>query len=214
MKICLLSVDKLFLSDSEFNTAFASLSFGESDKKELLKINDRYSACESLAARVALMRLCGNNNYGDIEKTENGKPYFSKKDAPFFSLSHTKGIAAAVLCDKNDGLVGIDVEAIRTDRKLSNIARRFFTSDELEKYQENETPESFYSIWTEKEARVKFFGKNLSSELLSKEKEVLYFYKYKVNFFDTQAILCVALKKEPKEINFINDEGFYLEKII
>lgn len=214
MKICLLSTDDLFLSDIEFNAALSSIPFGERDKEELLKIKNRRSACDSLLARAALRRLCDQCDFGNIEKTGNGKPYFSKKDAPFFSLSHTKGIAAAATCDRCDGLVGIDVEAIRTDRKLNDIADRFFTPEELARYQKDETPESFYSIWTEKEARVKLFGRELASELSNSEKEALYFYRYKVTFAGTHAILCVAFEKKQEEIIIIKDDGFHIEKII
>ena len=208
MKLCLFSTDRLFLSDSELESAIASLPFGESDRQEILKIKNKRASSESLGARMALMRLCGQRDFGTIEKTETGKPYFSKSDAPFFSLSHTKGMAAAALCNNDEGLVGVDIELISTDRKLSNIAKRFFSPDELLRYENNETPESFYSIWTEKEARVKLFGKELYSELSKDEKEALYFYKYKVKLFETYAILCVASKQEQKEIIFINDEDF------
>lgn len=214
MKICLLSTNRLFSSYGEFENTLASLPFGEADRTGLRKIKNKNAAYESFGARAALMRLCGKNDFGNIEKTENGKPYFSKKDAPFFSLSHTKGIAAAVLCDKDAGLVGIDIEVINTDRKLSSIAKRFFSEKEFEIYQKDESPERFYSIWTEKEARVKLLGQNLSSELSNNAKKALYFYKYKVKIFDTYAILCVASEKEQKEIIFINDDNFKLDKII
>lgn len=210
MKICLLSTDRLLFSDKEFENALTCLHFGVSDKKGILKLKKRSVAAESLGSRMALIRLCGDEDFGNIERTENGKPYFSKSDAPFFSLSHTKGIAAAALCDRSDGLVGIDIEVINTDRNLSNIAKRFFDTDELDRYQKCGSPESFYSIWTEKEARVKLFGQNLSDEL-SKEKskkESLYFYKYMVNISGTQAILCIASEQEQKEIIFINSEDF------
>jgi len=211
MRICLLSTDTLFLSDKQFENALTALPFGVADKENLRRIKNKRAAYQSLGARVALMRLCGNDSFGDIEKTENGKPYFSKKDPPYFSLAHTKGIAAAVLCAKNEGLVGIDIEIINSDRNLSNIAERFFSPEELERYKKSLSPECFYSIWTEKEARVKLFGKNLSSELSNlsnNERETLYFYKYKVKFLETYAILCVASRQEQKEINFINDEDF------
>ena len=40
MKICLLSTDDLFLSDSEFNATLASIPFGERDKEELQRGNN------------------------------------------------------------------------------------------------------------------------------------------------------------------------------
>lgn len=206
MRICLLSTDKLFLSEREFKNALSSIPFGESDKAALRKIKNKRAAYESLGARVALARLCGNHNFGDIKKTENGKPYFEKSDAPYFSLSHTKGIAVAVLCNQNEGGIGIDVEIINTDRNITNIANRFFSPKELKRYNESKTPESFYSIWTEKEARVKLFGKNLSSELSSQKTNPFYFYKYKIKVSEIHAIICVASEKKQKEIVFINDE--------
>lgn len=210
MKICLLSTDGPFRSEEEFERALSSLPFGEQDKEYLLKKKSRASARESLCARVALAKLCGERDLGTFDKTENGKPYFSKKSSPFFSLAHTKGVAAAALCERRDGLVGIDIELLNSDRDLSNIAKRFFDPDELLTYKKDETPERFYSIWTEKEARVKLFGRNLSSELSEKkeQKETLFFYKYKVKFAQNCAILCVACEQEQKEIIFINGEEF------
>jgi 4'-phosphopantetheinyl transferase len=210
MKICLLSTDIFLRSDKEFEQALSSLPFGERDKENLLKKKNRVAACESLGARVALMHICGRYDFGTLETTENGKPYFSKSHAPFFSLSHTKGLAAAALCERKDGLIGIDIEIINSNKDLSNIAKRFFYPDELLRYENSKDPESFYSVWTEKEARVKLFGKNLSSELSKKEnkKESLFLYKYKVKFAQSYAILCVASEQEQKEIIFINDEDF------
>ncbi len=210
MKICLLSTDILSRSDKDLKQALTSLPFGEQDKEYLLKKKNLVAAYESLGARIALMNLCGGYDFGTLETTENGKPYFSKADAPFFSLSHTKGLAAAAICDNSYGLIGIDVEIINTDRDLSRIANRFFDPDELLRYESHTTPESFYSIWTEKEARVKLFGKSLSSELSEKgkTKKNLFFYKYKVKFAQNYAILCIASEQEQKEINFINSENF------
>ena len=210
MKICLLSIDKIFGADEKIENPILSLPFGDRDKNELLKIKNRTVACQSLGARIALMRLCGGSDFGTLEKTENGKPYFSKSNAPFFSLSHTKGIAAAALGERNDGLIGIDLEIINSARDLGGIAKRFFSNDELLRYEQDKSPDRFYSVWTEKEARVKLFGENLSSELSKKEtsKETLFFYKYKIKLAQNYAILCVASKQKQKEIIFINDEDF------
>lgn len=205
MRICLLSTNRLCLSDKEFESAVASTPFGDRDKKELLNKKNKKAASESLGARMALMRLCAQNDFGSIEKTETGKPYFSKSDSPFFSLSHTKSVSAAALCDRREGVVGIDIEVVSENKNFSNIAKRFFSPSELARYQRSESPECFYSIWTEKEARVKLLGKTLSSELSKEEKKPFYFYKYKVKFSDAYAILCVASLQEQKEIIFIND---------
>lgn len=215
MKICLLSTDSFFRSDDDIERAISSISFGDQDKENIKNIKNRNALIESLGARVALMRLCGSSEFGAIKKTENGKPYFSKKDAPSFSLSHTKGCSAAALANDNDGYIGIDIEALDTRKNLDNIAKRFFTPDEYSIYQQARTPEVFYAIWTEKESCVKLYGKTLFSEFSQKEESFkkLYFHKYKVKFSEMYAILCVASEREPKEIKFINDEDLEIYEL-
>lgn len=59
-----------------------------------------------------------------IEKTALGKPYFAPENGKSFSLSHSHGAMAVVLCD--DGAdVGIDIEAEIDDEKFGRISTRF-----------------------------------------------------------------------------------------
>jgi phosphopantetheinyl transferase len=59
-----------------------------------------------------------------IEKTALGKPYFAPENGKSFSLSHSNGAMAVVLCD--DGAnVGIDIEARIDDEKFGRISTRF-----------------------------------------------------------------------------------------
>lgn len=85
-----------------------------------------------------------------------GKPYFP--DCPLrFSLSHS-GSEAAVAISESE--VGVDIEEI--GRFSSGVARRVFTSAELEFYEagENEEERSLrgFCIWTAKEAYLKLHG--------------------------------------------------------
>ena len=116
-----------------------------------------------------------------IEKTALGKPYFAPENGKSFSLSHSHGAMAVVLCD--DGAdVGIDIEAEIDDEKLGRISTRFpfvkkrsspriggeialykaiptedgFTFDAIEKTPVEEPFGTFF--WTETEALLKVDG--------------------------------------------------------
>ena len=65
-----------------------------------------------------------NEDLPTIEKTALGKPFFAPENGKTFSLSHSHGAMAAVLCD--DGAdVGIDIEAEIDEEKLGRISTRF-----------------------------------------------------------------------------------------
>ena len=207
MKICLLSTDISLCSD-EFEQKLISLDLGINEEARLKSIKNAESAKQSLIARLALKELCDGIEHGNIARDENGKPYF-EIGAVHFSLSHTKTIAAAVITDKSEGRVGIDVEEIRTDRNTNSIAARFFDPDELDEFKfSDKSFESFYSLWTKKEARAKLFGHGLSVELYGKkssDKEI-YYRQYALRTGTTRAILCVATEQKISEIKFIQDK--------
>ena len=95
-----------------------------------------------------------------IEYGVNGKPIFRDFPSVSFSLSHAKGMVAAVISDHED--VGIDIERIDIDRldAYRAIARSRYFEGEREKLKacegsELEEIKSFLSIWTQKEAAAK-----------------------------------------------------------
>ena len=128
--------------------------FKLSDKTEynynLLSANAKWHCKkkESLAAATALLSMGVENLHYD----ENNKPL---ADNCFVSISHSKDIIA--VC-KSDKPVGIDVEFMSTDRDYSKIANRFYKGKELEYYNSSPTSETFYEIWTKKEAFSKISG--------------------------------------------------------
>lgn len=112
----------------------------------LLKINkDRgdSDSCIRFAAEE-YMRFNGLEINGPVEISRiNGKPIL--ENLPFFvSFSHTKGIKACAVSDKQ---VGVDVERMCGNRDFFALSKRFFGEGESTKrrYQ-------FYKLWTAKEA--------------------------------------------------------------
>ncbi len=210
MKICLLPTDTELVLGDGLDRAINALPFGDAEQDRLKGIKNPSVARQSLCARIALERLCDCIDYGSIEKDVNGKPYFLNSDAPQFSLSHAQDIAAAALADACEGRIGIDIEAIRTDRNICSIAKRFFSKKELSRFNGcGGTPEEFYSIWTEKEARAKLFGDGLAFELSGQKHDAeVYYYKYDIRYGQTRAILCVASEHRANVINFIESKEF------
>ncbi|MBI3779500.1 MAG: 4'-phosphopantetheinyl transferase superfamily protein [candidate division NC10 bacterium] len=98
-----------------------------------------------------------------------GKPVLAQGlggDALRFNLSHSHGLA---LCAVTNGReIGIDLEQVRPDLKVEEIARRFFSSDEvatLRTLPPQMQSEAFFACWTRKEAYIKAKGEGLSFPL-------------------------------------------------
>jgi len=85
-----------------------------------------------------------------------------------FNLSHSADLALIAVAANSD--VGVDVERIRADAELGDIAQIFFSPSEVR--QLNEAPghlrsESFFKCWTQKEAYVKARGEGFEIPLTS-----------------------------------------------
>lgn len=98
--------------------------------------------------------------------TANGKPELAASSDLRFNLSHTQG--ATVFAIARIRQVGIDVERIRPDTNVMELAERFFSGPEVEWLRSQAASEhiaSFFSCWTAKEAYIKAHGEGLSLPL-------------------------------------------------
>jgi len=80
-----------------------------------------------------------------------------------FNLSHSAGLALVAITA--DSSVGIDLEYIRAQSDLADIARRFFSPEEadcLMAVPSHLRTEAFFSCWTKKEAYLKACGEGLA----------------------------------------------------
>ena len=84
---------------------------------------------------------------GKYQLNEFGKPICDEKN---FNISHSYGLVAFIM---DDAPVGIDIETIRPIKPSLND---YVSSDEEKNYIHDE--ESFFEIWTNKEALVKAEG--------------------------------------------------------
>lgn len=104
-----------------------------------------------------------------FDYTEFGKPILVTERgarALDFNLSHSGQWALVAMAANRK--VGVDVEHIRTDLAIADIASRFFSSEEAALVGDATEPQrrkTFFEIWVRKEAYLKAIGKGLSLSL-------------------------------------------------
>lgn len=105
----------------------------------------------------ALLQMYGLVKAPPVARTGRGKPWFPSARHIRFNLSHSGDL---VLCAVGDGEVGVDIETVRPRR--DNLPRFVLTQGEYETFlRGGGTWESFYTLWTRKEAWGKFTGKGI-----------------------------------------------------
>lgn len=98
---------------------------------------------------------------------EFGKPEiaFEGGAAPYFNLSHSKGLAALAVCEA--AAIGVDIEAIRPVA-VDDLASSYFSAAENQDLLESSAEDriaAFFRCWTRKEAFLKAVGDGLSIPL-------------------------------------------------
>ena len=152
------------------------LMFPNKENREYLaKIESRADtpACESLFALALLyeeilsLPSAVDTSKLVFDRTAIGKPYFKGSDVKF-NISHSHGYVACAVSIGEE--LGLDIEAADiSEERAIKLAQRYFPESDLTAVLRS--PESFARIWSEKEAKAKFFGDSLTS-LLEKEKNI------------------------------------------
>lgn len=93
-----------------------------------------------------------------LDRAPKGKPFFHSIPQCRFNLSHSGPYA---LCALSDGEVGADVEVIRPRRSF--LPQKALSGTEFAWFRDRGSRwEDFYTLWTLKEARVKYTGTGLT----------------------------------------------------
>lgn len=124
-----------------------------------------------IIARGVLKKLSGyylniDPKMVDFEYEKFGKPRYRNNSPIKFNVSHSGNLI--LIGFTKDYELGVDIEYIKEDFNMMEIARNFFSKQEirsLERLPTKEKPIGFYRCWTRKEAIIKAIGTGLSFPL-------------------------------------------------
>jgi 4'-phosphopantetheinyl transferase len=94
----------------------------------------------------------------------NGRPRLAPEQGSRLRFNQSSSGDVAVCATTTDCDVGVDVEQLRDDFDVDDLARRFFSASEVTQLQSRKGPArtaAFFSCWTSKEAFVKARGDGL-----------------------------------------------------
>ena len=122
-------------------------------------------------ARVVLRLLSSKylkTNPEEIQFNYNefGKPFFKDDTSLRFNVSHSGERIALAFCHNHE--IGVDIEKIKNDFDVMELAQNFFSKTEiasLQKQPREELSRAFFRCWTRKEAFIKAEGSGLSFPL-------------------------------------------------
>ena len=213
IKVYVLDTEALIKRD--FISLADGLPFGDAEKTRLLAINNSTHKWESLGGLIALSRLIDKfpidtHISTEIYRSSNGKPYFNSPVAPFFSISHSGGIAAAAMVEYKYGEIGFDIEAVDANYNFDRISARYFTEAERAEINESKSPaEAFFSLWTVKEAMAKIGGDGLSS-IINKQTDAhrarTHISKLSIDFAGRRAVMSVCSYVADQAIQIFTDK--------
>ncbi len=124
-----------------------------------------------IIARGTLRNLLGAYTSQDpkeitIDYGFHGKPSHKSKSNIQFNISHSE--ESIVLGFIKDYDIGVDVEKVKDGIEIENIARSFFSEEEVHallELKKEDHLQAFYNCWTRKEAFIKAEGSGLSFPL-------------------------------------------------
>ena len=125
-------------------------------------LRNRYIAVRAITRHVLASYLFAQP--ADLQFTlgEHGKPALIS-DSLHFNISHTDHLLLIAVGDLPD--IGVDIELIKTRSNMDGMAKRCFAESEFHFWQllpEPLSQETFYRLWTKKEAFVKATGRGIA----------------------------------------------------
>jgi len=149
-----------------------TLSDADWARWERLRMNDDRE--RFLAARIILRYMLSSGTgvrpaAWRFESDEHGRPHITSPASHTgkrFSITHTSGLVACATTYRGD--VGVDAEAHDRESRPMDVARRFFHPAEfacLEACSPEQQRDTFFDVWTLKEAYVKALGRGLALPL-------------------------------------------------
>lgn len=159
----------LDVSAVQFESLLKFLSVEELERAERFhfeKDQRRFIMARGILRKILGHYLKKNPDEICFEYTSYGKPALTpgvNNDKLCFNLSHSGAFALYAITQRKK--IGIDIERIRDDIQIEQVARKFFSQNEissLEKVDINKRSGLFFQYWTRKEAFIKARGEGIS----------------------------------------------------
>ena len=148
-----------FDSTSLLNSSLISQQVIEQASQFNGKRQLQFVACRYLLAELL-------NDYFDIPSLPNiiiglnQRPHFEKANLPDFNISHSGDYIAVAVC--SEGKIGIDIEQHRPRKQFLNIAKQFFSEQEIAwMNQQKDNLSAFWQLWTLRESALKLYAKGV-----------------------------------------------------
>lgn len=130
------------------------------------KDRNKFIVCRAVLRKLSSKYLKMKPQDIVFNYAEFGKPYFGHETLINFNVSHSGNLAVIGFVENQT--IGIDIELLKQDFDVSEIARSFFSKREIQAL-DGMTKEiqylGFYRCWTRKEAFIKAEGSGLSFPL-------------------------------------------------
>lgn len=160
--VFLLNLDELNQHDFQ-----QCLTKDESDRANKLKVVEKRK--QFIVSRGILRKLL--SNFLDINEIvisygPHKKPYIEHQfnnNSVIFNISHSANYVLIAITLNNE--MGIDIEKINPDIDFKSLSKRFFSTKEKNELIDcdfSKQLETFYRVWTRKEAFIKATGKGIS----------------------------------------------------
>lgn len=142
-----------------------SLPLSAYRREKLSRMRPENARRQSIGAELLLcfgLRELGLPLPPELRVGDGGKPYLVR-ERPFFSLSHSRTMAACALSDRE---IGLDLQRRSPWREA--LSRRIFTPEEQAWILASpDRDAAFTRLWTRKESRVKADGEGMRREFAS-----------------------------------------------
>jgi len=191
------------IDESKYSLYLSMLS---SDmKKEVLKYRLKDDRKRTLLGKIILLNYLNrytNFNLLNIERTSYNRPYI-KNSSIDFNISHSKDYVICAFTQNNS--IGVDIEALNLEIDIDEF-RAVFSSNEFDFIKNaNNKIETFYRLWTIKEALLKADGRGFIAEpkdiIIDMKKNRAIFEKRAYNLLSFNIdgyIYSLAFKKQAK----------------